>query len=68
MVLRKEAVTLTSDAKVKMKGNEIVSVVSDIPFYYGNVGATSLTTAAFKPSAASKFMAHHTDEFLKSSF
>ena len=48
MVLRKEAVTLTSDAKVKMKGNEIVSVVSDIPFYYGKVGATSLTRAAFK--------------------
>lgn len=35
-----EAVTMTSDAKFKMKGqNSITTVVSDVSFYHGKVGA-----------------------------
>ena len=39
-LIGREAVTMTSDAKVKMKGqNEIQTVVSDVGFYHGKVGA-----------------------------
>jgi hypothetical protein len=123
----REAVTMTSDAKIKMKGqNTITMVVSDVSFYHGKAGAgaTSLyqgtlsrplailgvlddqkvtsyargSVSAGTPTiygtfysvrndktknakiisvdpvkysegvyaAASKFMTHHTDEFLKS--
>lgn len=35
-----EAVTMTSDAKIKMKGqNTITTVVSDVSFYHGKAGA-----------------------------
>ena len=128
-LIGREAVTMTSDAKIKMKGqNEIQTVVSDVAFYHGKVGAGATSVyqgtlsrplaildviddekissyarggvAAGTPtiygtfysvrndhaknakivnvdpnkyregvySAASKFMAHHTDEFLKSAF
>jgi hypothetical protein len=36
----REAVTMTSDAKIKMKGqNTITQVVSDVSFYHGKAGA-----------------------------
>ncbi len=35
-----EAVTMTSDAKIKMKGqNSVTTVVSDVSFYHGKMGA-----------------------------
>lgn len=128
-LIGREAITMTSDAKIKMKGqNETISVVSDVGFYHGKMGAgatSSYQGTLSKPlaidgviddekitsfarggvssgtptiygtfysvrnettknakivnvdpakysegvyAAASKFMAHHTDEFLKSSF
>lgn len=40
-----EAVTMTSDAKIKMKGqNTITSVVSTVAFYHGKVGAGATTS------------------------
>lgn len=39
-LIGREAVTMTSDAKIKMKGqNTITMVVSDVSFYHGKAGA-----------------------------
>jgi hypothetical protein len=44
-VIGTEGITMTSDAKVKMKGqNTITTVSSTVAFYHGKVGAGSTTT------------------------
>src|SRR5687767_2363514 len=48
-LVSREAVTMTSDAKIKMKGqNTITQVVSDVSFYHGKAGAGA--TSAYSGS------------------